>query len=108
MKAWLVRKKDEDCATVVFAETRGQAKVRAKGTDACEDAEFMDIECHRAKEMDKYYKPGKTEMDWYNSADRIALVKYAGFWCGFDAFDISECPECPANQWCERYREELA
>ena len=25
MKAWLVREKDEFCATVVFAETRGKA-----------------------------------------------------------------------------------
>ena len=26
MKAWLVRVKDQYCATVVFAETRGKAK----------------------------------------------------------------------------------
>lgn len=29
MKAWLVRKKDEFCATVVFAETRGKARALA-------------------------------------------------------------------------------
>lgn len=29
MKAWLVREKDEFCATVVFAETRGKARALA-------------------------------------------------------------------------------
>lgn len=30
MKAWLVKEKDEFCATVVFAETRGKARAMAK------------------------------------------------------------------------------
>lgn len=29
MKAWIVREKDEFCATVVFAETRGKARAMA-------------------------------------------------------------------------------
>ena len=36
MKAWLVREKGEYCATVVFAETRGKAKVLAIQTEACD------------------------------------------------------------------------
>lgn len=35
--------------------------------------------------MDKYYTPGKTEMDWYAAKDRIALVKDCGFICDPDA-----------------------
>ena len=42
MKAWLVREKDEFCAEVVFAETRGKARALAKRADCCEDAKFTD------------------------------------------------------------------
>ena len=55
MKAWLVREKDEFAATVVFAETRGKARALAMSTEACEDANFTDIEVHRKSQMDKYY-----------------------------------------------------
>ena len=64
MKAWLVKVKDEFCATVVFAETRGKARSIAMHTDACEDVDFCDIEVRRLPHIDKYYKEGKTELDW--------------------------------------------
>ena len=35
MKAWIVKEKDEFAATVVFAETRGKARMLAMLTDAC-------------------------------------------------------------------------
>lgn len=35
MKAWLVREKDEFCATVVFADTRGKARAMALLTECC-------------------------------------------------------------------------
>lgn len=40
MKAWVVTDKDsyEGGSTVVFAETRGKAKLKAQRTNACEDA----------------------------------------------------------------------
>lgn len=47
MKAWLVREKDEFCATVVFADTRGKARAMALNTECCEDADFCSIEVHR-------------------------------------------------------------
>ena len=59
MKAWLVREKDEFCAEVIFAETRGKARALAKYTDACEDVDFINIEVHRQPQCDKYYKEGK-------------------------------------------------
>ena len=105
MKAWLVREKDGEYATVVFAETRGKAMAEAQATDACEDVRFCDIEAKREPDMDKYYKEGKREMDWHNDADRIALVKECGFYC-VDMF-IKECEDCPAKEYCDEYQDYL-
>lgn len=63
MRAWLVREKGEFFCTVVFAETRGKARALALTTDACEDANFCDIEVHRIKEADKLYS-GRSKVDW--------------------------------------------
>ena len=95
MKAWLVREKDEFCATVVFAETRGKAKAAALYTECCEDADFCNIEVHRQPQMDKYYTDGKTGMDWDNPQDKIALVKEC------------ECKRCSARKYCDRYDEHV-
>lgn len=105
MKAWLVRKKDEFCATIVFCQTRGKARALAMHTDACEDAEFTDIEVHRKPQMDKYYKDGKKEMDWLNSKDRIALVKDCGFVCDIDYLQWEDCENCSAKDYCDRYQD---
>lgn len=99
MKAWLVREKDEFEAVVVFAETRGQAKTIALHTDACEGSDFMHIEVQREYAADKYYKPGKLEMDWYDPDDRIALVKDCGFYCEYTG--LADCTSCPAKEYCE-------
>lgn len=107
MKAWLAREKDEFCATVVFAETRGKAKVLAMHTDACEDADFMDIEIRRVPQMDKYYTDGKKEMSWFKADDRIALVKECGFICDYDAFNLGDCAYCPAKEHCDFYHDQL-
>ena len=104
-KAWIVQEKGEFEASVVFAETRGKAKSMALHTDACEDADFMSIEVRRAKEADKYYKPGKRELDWFNKDDRIALVKDCGFTCIPDAHCAEECAVCPAKEFCDDYLE---
>lgn len=105
MKAWLVREKDSEYATVVFAETRGKARSLAMATDACEDADFCDIEVSRKPSMDKYYKEGKKEMDWYNDADRLALVEECGFYCA--DIDIADCEDCPAKEHCDNYKDQL-
>lgn len=108
MKAWFVREKDGDCVTVVFAETRGKARALAMHTDACGDARFTDIDVRREPQMDKYYKEGKTEMDWENPKDRIALVKECGFRCEY--VEPFWCDTCSAKQYCgiyEEYEDEL-
>lgn len=103
MKAWFVREKDGFCATVVFAETRGKARALARCTDACEDSDFCDIEVHRLPNIDKYYKDGKTEMDWYNPQDRIILVKECGFQC--ESVEYADCDECSAKGYCDLYKD---
>lgn len=103
MKAWVVREKNEFCAAVVFAETRGKAKVLARCTDACEDVHFLDIEVCRMPQADKYYKDGKRELDWFNPEDRLVLVKECGFMCDFDAFQRNDCTVCSAKAYCDRY-----
>ena len=100
MKAWLVRERDGEYATVVFAETRGKARSLAMATDACADADFCDIEVTRKPQLDKYYTDGKKEMDWYEVKDRIALVKDGGFRCASEC--ECEMEECPAYEWCDR------
>lgn len=105
MKAWLAKEKGEICATVVFAETRGKARALALYTDCCEGADFCDIEVNRKPQMDKYYTPGKTEMDWDVAEDRIALVKDCDFVCERDYWEWEDCKTCPANQYCDRAEE---
>lgn len=105
MKAWLVREKYGEYATVVFAETRGKARAEAQATDACEDADFCDIEVTRKPNMDKYYKEGKREMDWYDDDDRIALVKECDFYCV--DMDMDNCEDCPAKEYCDIYQDFL-
>ena len=102
-KASIAREKDEFCATVVFAETRGEARALALSTDACESADFVDIEVRRIKDADKYYKPGKHELDWYNSDDRIALVKDCGFVCDHEYLDMDDCAVCSAKDFCDYF-----
>lgn len=92
-------------AAVVFAETRGKAKLLSMKTDACEDADFINIEARRMKAADRYYKEGKTELEWNDPADRLVLVKECGFTCDYDAFGIGECEGCSAQEYCEHYKD---
>jgi hypothetical protein len=49
--------------------------------------------------MDKYYAEGKTEMDWSDPKDRIALVKECGFYC--EEPIAEDCKDCPAKDFCD-------
>ena len=98
MKAYNVRDKNSFYSTVVFAESSNKAKAIAMHTDACEDVPYTDIRTKRMPTLDKYYR-GLDEMDWYDDADRIALVKDGKFHC----FENSECPNCPAKEYCDYY-----
>lgn len=103
MKAWIVGTTTSAYCAVVFAETRGKARGLAQATDACEDAAFLEITVRRAPKIDKYYKEGKVEMQWFNPEDRVALVKELGFEC-LDA-DEEDCRDCLAKQDCAAYND---
>lgn len=103
MKAWLVREKDEFSATIIFAETRGKAKSLALGTECLENADFCNVEAYRVPQMDKYYKEGKTEMDWLDPKDRVAMVKECDLTCEY--IDLNECKTCAAREICSQWEE---
>ena len=105
MKAWKVYDEQsyEGGSTVVFAETRGKAKVLAQMTDSCEDAEYTDIRATRMPELDGY-KDHECEMDWYDENDRIALVKL-GWSCLEPEDDV--CMVAPCREFCVRWEDEV-
>lgn len=108
MKAYIVRdiESPEDYCTVVFGETRGKAIQAALATDACEDAEWVNIRATRVPALDTYYR-GLPEMDWNDDNDRIGMVRYAGMHCSTDlSTDECGCQKCPAKEFCDRYLDE--
>lgn len=104
MKAWLIRENDIESCEVVFAETRGKAKVIALQTDTFSECDFCDLEVYRKPVIDKYYKDGKTLMDWGSQEDRLALVKECGFSCSDECFS-EFCEDCLSKEYCGRYDE---
>ncbi len=101
-RAWA--EPDGTFTTVVFAADRNHAKRLAMRTDACEDAEYINIRVRRSPELDNCYR-GRWEMNWDEPQDRIDLVKLAGFVCSYE-IDDPECDICPAREWCERAEKE--
>ena len=103
MKAYKISDLKGYCeySTIVFAESRGKAKAIAITTDSFNDYDYTEISARRVPKLDKYYR-GESEMDWYNTEDRIAMVKEAGFSCSLDYWEEEDCLECPAWQWCDR------
>lgn len=104
MKAWAVTDRNDPLYTnIVFAETRGAAMSVARLYPACEDLEFTEVRAVRVPELDRFYR-GIPAMDWYNTDDRIAMVRYGGMYCSYEV--DTECETCTANKWCSRYEEE--
>lgn len=107
MKAYKVTDKQCACgySTIIFAETREKARAIALWSDAFDwfGLSYLDFWVKRVPALDKYYR-GKSEMEWDDPDDRIAMVKEAGFICSYE-YDPTEleCKQCPAKQWCERY-----
>lgn len=98
MKAWIVKEKDEFCATVVFAESCSKAKSLAMSTDCCNDVPYIRIEARRCPIADKQYR-GQMEMDWDNPDDRLFLVKECGFYCEYA--EPENCKKCYAREYCD-------
>ena len=90
--------------TVVFAESRNAAKTAAMHTDTCGDLMYMEIRATREPALDRFYKEGKREMDWFDMDDRAAMVRYANYECGPEAVtDLQRCEKCPGHEYCGRY-----
>lgn len=105
MKAYCCRQEIDPCSTVVFAETAGKARYIAMYSGTLgDDLEFKDIYVRRIPQLDEYYK-GRTEMDWSDDNDRVAMVRFAGFCCGEDCFDQEECGRCSAKEYCNQYKD---
>ena len=102
MKAYKVWIDCGEGSTIVFAETRNEAKVIALSCDCCEDAEYIEVRVHRMKELDHLYK-GKCEMDWWDPETRITLVRDFGWQCWEPYYP--ECEDCPAKEYCDAYKE---
>lgn len=103
MKAYIANDKncDEPYSEVIFAETAGKAKALAANSETFEEYGFTDIRVRRCRALDRFYK-GRKEMDWLDMDDRIAMVRYAGFFCSYE-MDNPGCHECGAAEYCERY-----
>lgn len=101
MKAWKINNLYEDETTVVFAETRGKAKVIAQRTDLCEDVDFTKIIIHRFKEADSQYR-GHSEMDWFDRDDRMFLLSH-GWFCDWN-MEYDDCKDCEDKELCGRWQ----
>lgn len=90
---------------IVFGETKGKAKVKAKRyyEDYDWEVEYIDIAAYRCPEYDKYYK-GNDYMDWNDPEERLILIRDHGWRCGaIEAYDADECIECAAKEHCKEY-----
>lgn len=97
----------EDCkgdgyATIVFAKSVGEAKTIALATDACSEAQYIDIRVRRLPDADRLYKGGN-EIDWYDPKTRLVLVRDFSWSCEETSY---LCDNCPAKPYCCWYEEE--
>jgi len=115
VKAWSCMNYELPCGVIVFAETRGQARSMALGTDGFDCCEWIDIAPTRLKELDgKRTEAGV--LDWHTGS---RIYYEAGWWpeegasscdcCGlyqYDGIDESivsetengdECAQCAAE-----------
>lgn len=105
MKAYCCQNIWEICSTIVFAESAGKARYIAMNSDSIgDDLEFKDVRVRRVPQLDKYYH-GLKEMNWYNSDDRFAMIRFAGFQCNEDTFEPYECKDCSGKEYCDRYKD---
>lgn len=103
MKAWIVRDEYDEYSTVVFAETRSEARLAAMATDCCGDMDYIAIRPVRFPEADSMYRGG-SELEWDDPEARVFLVEHG--WSCVEK-DYSECAECAAAEICEDYLEYL-
>ena len=103
-KAWGFYEDIEGITEIVFADTRGKARMYLKELDTFDNYRYIDINPRRKKALDYLDHENGYVMDWNKEEDRIAMVKDISFYCAFP--DKEECKECCAREWCDVYKEE--
>ena len=103
-KAWGFYEDIEGIMEIVFADTRGKARMYLKELDTFDNYRYIDINPRRKKALDYLDHENGYVMDWNKEEERIAMVKDIGFYCSFP--DKKECNECCAKEWCDVYKEE--
>ena len=96
MKAWKTYEIQDNRGTIVFANTAGEAKVKAIQTETLSDTQFVDIRVRRFKEADCLWN-GHDEIDWYDNDTRLKLVRDFLWSC---VEPSAECDSCVAKEWC--------
>ena len=99
MKAYAVRTDYSEGSGIVFAESHNQAKVLALCTDACEDAQYIDIRAKRIPELDGMENCEPKDNPWLNEDVRMILVKEYGWGC-VEPGVYEDCNKCCAKQYC--------
>lgn len=102
-KAWSFYEEEESIIEVVFADTRGKARMYLKELDTFDNYRYIEISPRREKALDYLNHPDGYVMSFLREEDKIALVKNIGVHC-FDP-DKNECKECCAMEWCSKYEE---
>ena len=106
MKAYYVREPYEGWSVVVFAESAGQAKMEAIGSEYLGDyVEYLGLRARRVPKLDDKYR-GHTVMEWeFDMQDRIDLYEADVYRCGEEYTEEWMCKECPLKDRCEEYKE---
>ena len=102
-KAWSFYEEEESIIEVVFADTRGKARMYLKELDTFDNYRYIEISPRRKKALDYLNHEDGYVMDWNKEEDRIAMVKNIGFYCSVP--DKEECNERCAKEWCSKYEE---
>lgn len=107
MKAYCVDSEYSEGVEIIFAETANKAKyIALRKTDTFCDDEYVHLHARRYPKIDKFYKNGKTIVDWVEDDDiRVELVKEYGHHC---LEPMPECCEvCPAKEYCSVCEDEF-
>ena len=102
-KAWSFYEEEEGVIEVVFADTRGKARMYLKELDTFDNYRYIEISPRREKSLDYLDHPDGYVMSIAREKDRIALVKNMGVHC-LDP-DKDECEKCCVREWCSKYED---
>lgn len=98
MKAWIVDTDYSEGSSIVFADTRKEARKEGMRTDVCGDAPYIDIRAKRCKSLDGMENCEPRDNYWLNDDIRLILVKEYDWSC-VEPQD-ADCDICVAKKYC--------